>query len=77
MSKLLKNTKYGIFLPQRPQNIDFDSLYPQITDFFGPFYDSDTFFTQYDVMWHHNWRHLISFFVKITVKAQNPEILFP
>ena len=43
MSKLLGNTHTEILLPQRPQYIDFDRLYQQITNFFGYFYDSDIF----------------------------------
>ena len=65
-----KTQKTDIFMPQRPQYIDFDRLNSLTKQFFWVFifFQFKQVLTQYDVIWRHNCRHLTSFYVKITKK---------
>ena len=75
MSKLRKNTKYGYFIAPKTTIYRFWQFIPTNNQFLWVFFQFKQVLRQYDVIWRYNWRHLTSFYFKITKKTQNTEIL--
>ena len=63
--------KYGYFFYPKTTIYRFWQFIPTNNRFLWVFLRFKQVLTQYDVIWHHNWRHLTSFYVKITGKTIN------